>query len=84
MSHLNFQSPLKILGIDNIAFSCYDFIVNTRSGIIMSMDKDKFEFVHSKALTKKEKKFYVNIYKKLCCLIKDEHYKNGNNKEQRI
>lgn len=50
----------------------------------MNMDKDKFEFVHSKALTKKEKKFYVNLYKQLCCLIDDEYRKKGNNKQQRM
>lgn len=51
---------------------------------MIDKNKNKYEFEHSKSLTRKEKKYYARVFDELCKLISDECYKKGNNREQRI
>ncbi len=54
------------------------------SKIMYNSDNDKFEFIHNKLLTKKQKQHYIKIYTGLVKLIEDESRKTGDNQKQRI
>ena len=52
--------------------------------IMYASNNDKFEFIHNKQLTKKQKQHYIKIYTGLVKLMQDESRKIGNNQKKRI